>query len=128
MTEAELLREVIKLCEERSLAYHHCGDSRKCQGMPGLPDLCIVGEKILFAELKSNSGTTRPGQPEWRWRLLSSDNLIATWRPIDLEFGHIHTALDWVKNCTETMGSTGSNPVTRSRPMPRSLHASVYGW
>jgi hypothetical protein len=51
----------------------------------GWPDLCLVRPpKIVFAELKSESGTLRPNQSEWLdvLRLLPQVE-VYLWRPSD---------------------------------------------
>ena len=84
MTEAELVIEVIKMCAQLGLLWHHCHEARTCLGPRGLPDLIITGPHgLIFAEIKSEDGETSPGQDLWIWtldRIGSLDITPAVWR------------------------------------------------
>lgn len=108
MSEAELLAEVIKLCEQLGLLYHHCPDGRGCQGQRGLPDLIVLGIRgLALIELKSADGELSGDQQRWWW---TAGDLIdamgapnrgtidgwlsyALWRPGDLASGLIEREL-----------------------------------
>lgn len=97
MTEAELLKRVIELCDTHSVLVFHSGDSRRDMGDSGFPDLVLAGSSgLLFAELKDAFGVRSPGQIQWRYRLLSAGQHCALWRPKDLESGAIETAIEWL--------------------------------
>lgn len=50
----------------------------------GLPDLLLVREdRILWAELKAQDGTTTPEQREWIARLRAAGQTVYVWRPAD---------------------------------------------
>jgi hypothetical protein len=97
MTEPELVTEVTALCVRLRLMWHHCRDSRSCQGPRGLPDLIIAGPRgLIFAEIKSEDGETSPAQDLWIWtldRIGSLDMTPAVWRPADLSSGEIKLKL-----------------------------------
>ena len=96
MTEAELQHEVEKLCDELGLLWHHCHDSRHCDGRRGFPDLVIIGPcGLLLAELKSAAGETSSGQDLWLWHLakIPGPRIWAIWRPADLASGRIRNEL-----------------------------------
>lgn len=50
----------------------------------GLPDLLLVREdRILWAELKAQDGTTTPEQREWIARLRAAGQQVYVWSPAD---------------------------------------------
>lgn len=84
-TEADLLRHVRAMASACGWLTYHTHDSRRSE--PGFPDLVLchpkVG-KVLFIELKSNTGRDRPEQVSWRWALKAAGQDYRTWRPSDL--------------------------------------------
>ncbi len=102
VTEAQLRREVIGLCDEFGLLLHYCGNSRTCKGQPGFPDLLIAGAGgLILAELKTDAGHTSADQDSWLWRLSKARNgedafRVEIWRPADLADGAIQTRLEYL--------------------------------
>jgi len=94
VTEDELLIKVTAAAGERGVLWHHCTDSRKCQGHCGIPDLVLLGRKLLLAELKGEDGDTSADQDEWLWRLHESGMPYAVWSPSHWRSGVIQAALD----------------------------------
>lgn len=94
MTEADLTEAVIALAGELGLLCHWCRDSRKCKGHKGLPDLIIVGRKLLFAELKSETGDTSGDQDLWLYKLDRAGQMWVVWRPADYGNGTIRETLE----------------------------------
>lgn len=95
MTEAELLTEVVKLCRQLGLLYHHCPDGRGCQGQRGLPDLIVVGTGgLALLELKSENGDDSADQALWAWTLYKAGARYALMRPAELEDGTLRTFLE----------------------------------
>lgn len=94
MTEAELLRAVGRLCDERHLTWEHNPDSRQMVGHRGKPDLIIVGRELIMAELKNNSNTLSPDQRRWGSKLQKASVRWYCWRPRDLISGVIQRELD----------------------------------
>lgn len=92
MTESDLLRAVESLCDELGLAYWHDRDSRR--NAPGLPDLLIAGKRIIFAELKSKTGTLKPAQRRWRNIIRDAGGEWYLWYPGDLRDGTIRAVLE----------------------------------
>lgn len=94
MNEAELLQEVLDLCEELNVLAFHSTDSRRDVGK-GFVDLVCVGRNdVLFLELKAATGTLRPNQVDWKYRLLAADQHYGTVRPRDLKSGYIRNILE----------------------------------
>jgi hypothetical protein len=82
MTEAVLLRLVVAAAVRRGILVFHSGDSVRDIG-PGFPDLCLVSRRLLFAELKSATGSLSPDQVTWKYRLLAAGHRWVLWRPVD---------------------------------------------
>lgn len=99
MTEAELLTAVTSgtrrqpgLCKVLGVLYFHVYDSRR--SMPGFPDLLLVGSGgFAFRELKSDTGTLRPEQRQWRDALRAAGADWGLWKPCDLASGRIRAEL-----------------------------------
>jgi len=103
MTEAELLAEIDKLCEQLGLHYVHHPDSRRVHGR-GWPDLTILGPRgALFRECKSANGTLRPDQRKVGSWLTGAGLDWAVWRPVTLLTGVIEQQLRRIaKDCNAT--------------------------
>ena len=68
--------------------------SRKSQ--PGFPDLTIVHPRtgrLIFVELKSESGKLSEEQEDWGFALVESDAEYYMWRPSDWLDGTIQNVL-----------------------------------
>jgi len=52
---------------------------------PGAPDLILVrGPRLIFAELKRETGRVKPEQAEWLAALTAASAEVYVWRPSDL--------------------------------------------
>lgn len=91
MTEADLQRLVAELCGRLGLAHYHTYDSRRSE--PGFPDSVIVGNTILFRELKTATGKLSPEQRRWGSRIERAGGNWAVWRPADWHSGVITNQL-----------------------------------
>lgn len=49
----------------------------------GFPDLVLVRDRVIFAELKTNGGRLRPAQTRWLDALADAGAEAAVWRPVD---------------------------------------------
>jgi len=95
MDERALTGKVIRECGRHGLLVHHCPDSRRCTGTPGLPDLIVLGgREILLAELKGRDGETSSVQDLWLYHLHQAGVPYYVWRPQDWEAGTIQEALE----------------------------------
>jgi hypothetical protein len=94
MTEAEFQAQVIELATLYGWLPGHHHDSRR-QVRPGvfvgdklaagIPDLILVRERAIWAELKTAKGKLRPEQVTWLDALAKAGAEIYLWRPSDLE-------------------------------------------
>ena len=62
-TEKEFLSQVTQLARLNGWMVYHTHDSR--HSAKGFPDLVLVRERLIFAELKSDGGKLRPEQAAW---------------------------------------------------------------
>ncbi len=92
MSEAQLQDAVMGLADVLGLRVHHETDSRRSRA--GFPDLVIVGNRVLFVELKRQDGRLRPEQRAWLEALTAAEGVTAiVWRPLSLLDGTIQTTL-----------------------------------
>lgn len=87
MKEAELQAAILELCDYLGIHWWHDTDSRKNRG--GLPDLILVGNAVLWVELKAEKGRLRPAQAEFIERLQEAGQEVAVWRPSDWTSGRV---------------------------------------
>ena len=62
------------------LGYHTYASFRST---PGFPDLVLVRDLVIFAELKMPRGKVSPAQQQWRERLEAAGAEYYLWRPSD---------------------------------------------
>ena len=95
MPERHLQQLVSDLCGWLGLYhYHPCisvGSAR------GWPDSTIVGERVIYRELKSEHGRLRPEQAALGERLSAAGQDWAIWRPSHWLSGQIETELRLLK-------------------------------
>jgi len=60
----------------------------------GYPDLTLVRERIVFAELKTDTGKVTTSQEEWIVALKNAGVEVYVWRPYQLE--EIAKILRWI--------------------------------
>lgn len=67
--------------------YYHAPDNKPCNGrrqkiVPGFPDLVLVkGSKLVFAELKAETGRVSAEQKVWLAKLAATGCEAHIWRP-----------------------------------------------
>lgn len=87
MSEDDLLTAVLDLAKLGGWLVYHVRNSRAgvIQGSgEGFPDLVMVkGERIIFRELKRQSGHLTPAQDVWAQRLIAAGQDWDVWRPSD---------------------------------------------
>lgn len=84
-TEDDLLRSVRKLAGYTGYLVYHTRWSKGSE--PGFPDVVLVNatrRRLIFAELKTETGTTTPAQELWLASLHAAGAEAYLWRPADL--------------------------------------------
>lgn len=82
MTELEFQAHVVALAVQLGWWTYHTHDSRRSE--PGFPDLTMVrGTRLVFAELKRESGRVTPAQRRVHVLLEGAGHLVRVWRPSD---------------------------------------------
>ncbi len=82
VTEKAFQAQVLKLAAILGWMAYHTHDSRRSQR--GFPDLVLVrGARLIFAELKSESGKVKPEQAAWIAALQFAGQMAYIWRPSD---------------------------------------------
>jgi hypothetical protein len=93
MKEADFQRQVVTLASLYNWRFFHptvgFGRGHWATQMlasgPGFPDLVLVGDGVIFAELKSAEGRLSIAQEGWGLALQSAGAEYYIWRPDDLE-------------------------------------------
>lgn len=83
-SEAHFQRELVKFAEAAGYRVYHTKFSWKSAS--GFPDLCLVrrrDRRVIFAELKRDSGVETAAQREWLSDLEWCEQEVYTWRPRD---------------------------------------------
>jgi hypothetical protein len=98
VTEAELLAEVARLCDDASppIRWVHLTGVRRerCGWVPGLPDLLLAGSAACcWRELKCGSTRVTAVQASWPDALEAAGQDVAVWTPADLADGTITTEI-----------------------------------
>ena len=89
MLEKDWQKQVVAIARRCGWAVYHTYDSRR--SAPGYPDLTLVRERLVFAELKREDGKLSSAQEEWLERLRDAGVEVHVWRPSDLR--HVHAVL-----------------------------------
>lgn len=123
MKEAELQKEVLALCSKYGVLVFHSGNAKQDTGK-GYPDLTLCSRNgVMWAELKSWTGTVHDEQIKWKWALKAAGARWETWTPRDLASGLIEATL---KELSAPEGSVNdpAKDVT-DRTFARSMNAGV---
>lgn len=94
MSESQLQEQIIALAERMGWKHYHVYDSRR--SVAGFPDLVLVHarqRRVLWRELKSETGTTTPEQKAWLSVLSVVGEDVDVWRPRDWFAGTIEKEL-----------------------------------
>lgn len=81
ISEKEFQGWVIDYAKLQGWRVYHTYDSRRCEY--GYPDLTLVRERVVWAELKSARGTVTPEQRAWIKALATTEGEVYVWRPDD---------------------------------------------
>jgi len=79
MAEDELQANIMDACKVLGLLAYHTHDARRSPA--GFPDLCIVGRRLIFRELKTQRGKLTPDQSVWLHGLRRAGVDADVWRP-----------------------------------------------
>ncbi len=87
--EREQLAEIARIVARYpQVLWHHCRDSRHCDGPPGLPDLLFAGPGgLMMPELKASTLGRSPGQTSWKWTLRAAGVYAPLWTQRDFPSG-----------------------------------------
>ena len=97
LSEAGWLAQVLELAELYRWQWHHDNDSRRevvsggesklvgDQDAADFPDLVLWRDRVIFRELKSDTGTLTPGQRRCLEALRLAGADVDVWRPRDLD-------------------------------------------
>ena len=77
--EKEFMARVVALAKANGWLCYHTHYSRKSE--KGFPDLVLVRDRVIFAELKSAEGRLSEEQGEWVAALGRAGARVAVWRP-----------------------------------------------
>jgi hypothetical protein len=92
LSEAAFQRNVVQLARARGWIVAHFRASLNQRGQwqtavsgdgAGYPDLTLVRERVVFAELKAEDGRVRPEQTVWLTTLAATGAETYVWRPRD---------------------------------------------
>ena len=79
ITEKQFQARVVHLAKTLGWMVYHTYDSRKSE--PGFPDLVLSRDRVLFRELKTDTGKLTTAQKAWASTLQRSGADYALWRP-----------------------------------------------
>ena len=82
MTEKQFQARVVKIAKTLGWKVYHTYDSRCSE--PGFPDLVLVKNRVIFRELKTDTGKLRTEQKEWAASLTGAGCDFKVWRPQDM--------------------------------------------
>lgn len=75
--------KVTEAAERCGWHWHHEVDSRKSKS--GFPDLVLVRERVIFAELKIPPNKPTVAQEDWYEKLKRAGAEVYVWRPLDFD-------------------------------------------
>ena len=81
MTEREWQSEVVAAAHHLGWSVYHTHDSRRSE--PGWPDLALVRDRFMVAELKTDTGKLSAAQERWIGLLKAAGVETYVWRPTD---------------------------------------------
>ena len=82
MTETQFQNKVISLAKQLGWLCYHTYDSRRSQA--GMPDLLLIRDRILYRELKTDTGRLTLAQKVFGKRIVEAGGDYAVWRPSEM--------------------------------------------
>jgi hypothetical protein len=83
MTEREWQTQVVEAARLLGWSVYHTHDSRRSE--PGWPDLALVRDRLVMAELKTDTGRVSDDQRRWLDMLDAAGVETYLWRPKDMD-------------------------------------------
>ena len=83
MTEKQFQTQIVMVAKANGWIVYHTYDARR--SAPGFPDLVLVRDRVLYRELKTNTGRVSPAQQGWGDALTKAGADFKVWRPRDLK-------------------------------------------
>ena len=83
MLEREWQAIVVDAATRLGWRYYHTVNAKRSR--PGFPDLVLVRERVVFAELKRQDGKLKPEQEQWLEALRHAGAEVHVWRPSDYQ-------------------------------------------
>ena len=83
ISEASWQRTVTETAAFLGWMIYHTHDSR--HSVSGFPDLVLVRERIVYAELKTATGKLTAAQVAWQHALVAAEGEHHVWRPDDFD-------------------------------------------
>lgn len=83
MTEKQFQAQIISFAKVLGWKIYHTYNSQKSE--PGFPDLVLVKDRILYRELKTDSGKLTFYQKQWGKAIEKAGGDWAVWRPADIQ-------------------------------------------
>lgn len=112
MSEAQLQDAVVELAQLLGWEVAHFRPARTTDGWrtavsadgKGFPDLTLVRDRVIFAELKSDIGKLSPDQDRWAACISDAGCQHEVWRPEQWRSGEIEFVLRWMTPGWNPMG------------------------
>lgn len=83
VTEREWQSQVVEMARLFGWSVYHTHDSRRSK--PGWPDLALVRDRLVMAELKTQTGRVSAAQEKWLLMLTNAGVETYVWRPSDID-------------------------------------------
>ena len=83
MTEKQFQTKIVMVAKANGWIVYHTYDARR--SAPGFPDLVLVRDRVLYREIKTNTGRVSVAQKNWGDALTKAGADFAIWRPRDLK-------------------------------------------
>jgi hypothetical protein len=91
-TEAQWQKLITDYADAHGWLWYHVTDSRKDKA--GFPDLVLVRERVIFAELKRSGGRTTTDQDTWLSALRATDQVeVYLWHASEETWAEVEATL-----------------------------------
>ena len=88
-TESQFQSAIIELAEIHHWKIYHVSNVRRrlrSHSSEGFPDLVLVKNRVIYAELKKETETPSEEQESWLEALVRANQIAYVWRPSDWDF------------------------------------------